>query len=151
MTTLAAIAVLVLSGVTAGVLFCVALSVVPAFLALPPERYVETHKAIGRNFDRVMPPIVIGSALLDAVLAAAGNTPGRWLFAAAAAMLLGVSVVSQLGNVPINRRVKRLAPGRLPADWRDPRRRWHDWHLLRTVFALVALVLNAVAIVLNFR
>ncbi len=143
------IAVLVFSGVTAGVLFCVALSVVPAFLDLPADRYVQMHKAVGRRFDHVMPPMVIASALFDIALAVhAAGAAERSLFAAGGLLLLGVSLVSQFGNVPINRRVKGLPDGALPAGWRDPRRRWRGWHLLRTAFAIAALTLNASAVVL---
>lgn len=146
---LVTLAVLVFSGVTAGVLFCVALSVVPAFLALPPDRYVQTHRLIGRRFDHVMPPMVVASTLCDLVLALnATDATHRLLFGAGALLQLGVSVVSQFGNVPINRRVKSLSPDAIPAGWRDPRRRWRGWHLLRTSFALLALVANAAAIVL---
>src|SRR5205814_8735355 len=44
------IAVLLGSGVTAGVLFAVAVSVVPALRDLAPDRYVEAHQLLGRNW-----------------------------------------------------------------------------------------------------
>ncbi|HKT03963.1 MAG TPA: DUF1772 domain-containing protein [Rugosimonospora sp.] len=135
-----AIAVLVGAGITAGVMMAVALSIVPAFAALAPERYVETHKLVGRYFDRLMPPLVlttIVTAVTGAVLAPASAS--RVLFAAAAVFLGGVSAVSQLGNVPINRRVKALAAGPVPAGWHDPRAAWGRLHLIRTSFAVLAL------------
>jgi hypothetical protein len=100
------------SGLTAGVLFAVALSVVPAFLAMPADRYVQAHKLIGRYFDRVMPPTV-GIAALTGIVLALSTADGvaRSLFLLGAALHLGVSVVSQFGNVPINRRVKALPAG----------------------------------------
>ena len=141
--------VLVTSGTVAGVLFAVALSVVPAFRALPPERYVEVHKLIGRRYDRVMPPLVIGTAALDLVLATgAERTVSRTLLALAAASGIAVVAVSQLGNVPINRQVKRIPAGSVPADWSDPRARWRVLHLIRTAAALLALAANACALLL---
>ncbi|GAA4203682.1 DUF1772 domain-containing protein [Streptosporangium oxazolinicum] len=143
-------AAMVGSGLTAGVLFCVALSVVPALFALPPDRYVQTHKLVGRNYDPTMPLIVLTTAVVDVVLALV--TPGtapRSLFAVAAVLMLGVSVVSHLCNVPINRRVKALDPAAIPRDWMDPRPLWRRWHLLRTVLAVLALTVNAVAVVLT--
>ncbi|MCO1580354.1 DUF1772 domain-containing protein [Crossiella sp. SN42] len=131
------------SGLTAGVLFAVAISVVPMFLALPPADYVAVHRLVGRHFDRVMPPVVLLSALGGLVLA--GRT-GELAHLAAALCLAGVSAVSQLGNVPINRRVKSLAGQQLPVRWVDPRRRWRGWHLLRTGLAVLALLLNAYAV-----
>jgi uncharacterized membrane protein len=143
------VALLFCTGVTAGVLFAVALSVVPAFLALPPDRYVQAHKLIGRYFDRVMPPTVAGATVIGVVLAlSTADTLVRGLFALGAVLLLGVSVVSQFGNVPINRRVKALPAGTVPEDWADPRRRWQVWHGLRTAFALIALLVNGSAVVL---
>jgi len=141
------VVVLVGSGTTAGVLFSVALSVVPAFLGLPAERYVEVHKLIGRRYDRIMPPMVLTCVVLDAVLAARTTGSARPLFVTAAVLGAGVSLVSQLGNVPINRRVKRLPAGPVPADWTDPRARWRALNLIRTTFAVLALVVNACALV----
>jgi uncharacterized membrane protein len=140
-------AVLIGSGLTAGVLFSVAISVVPAFLGVSPQRYVEMHKLIGRRYDRVMPPMVLTWTLLDVVLAVrTGVTSSQWLFVVAAVLGGGVAAVSQLGNVPINRRVKRLPTGPVPHGWVDPRARWRAWNLVRTHLAVLALAANAFAL-----
>jgi uncharacterized membrane protein len=148
MTEVLGIAVLLGSGVTAGVLFAVALSVLPALFAMETGTYVYAHKLLGRNWDPTMPVVVLTSTLLAAWLALiADDGTAQLLFAAAAVLLLGVSAVSHLCNVPINRRVKAVEnPDELPADWQDPRPLWRRWHLLRTLLAVVALVLNAAAV-----
>ncbi|CAL9499945.1 DUF1772 domain-containing protein [Streptomyces sp. enrichment culture] len=134
------------AGVTAGVLFCVAISLVPGFIALPPDEYVDAHRLFGRYFDRVMPPLVVLTTVMVAVLAFTNDSTGRrTALIAAAVCLLGVSVVSQSRNVPINRRVKRLTT--VPDDWDDPRIAWRNWHALRTVFAILGLVLTAAGVV----
>lgn len=144
------VVVLVGSGLTAGVLFSVALSVVPAFAGVAPERYVEMHKLIGRRFDHVMPPMVLTWTLVDVLLAVRADTAdGRLLFASAAVLGAGVAAVSQLGNVPINRRVKRLPAGPVPANWADPRGRWRGYHIARTWLAVLGLVTNACALLLT--
>jgi len=141
--------VLVGNGLTAGVLFSVSLSVVPAFAAVPPERYVELHKLIGRRYDQVMPPLVLTGVLLDVLLAVRADTgSGRLLFALAAVLGAGVAAVSQLGNVPINRRVKRVPAGPVPAGWADPRTRWRAFNLARTCLAVFGLAVNAGALLL---
>ncbi|MBP2327288.1 putative membrane protein [Kibdelosporangium banguiense] len=145
MVTLLGVAVLVGSGVVAGVLFAVALSVLPALFAMPADRYVYTHKLIGRNWDPTMPVIVLSCVAIDVALAVVATSGTVW-FAAAAAALLGVSVVSHFCNVPINRRVKSQDPAGIPAGWRDPRPVWRRWHLLRTGLALFALFANAFAV-----
>jgi uncharacterized membrane protein len=144
-----ATAVVVSSGIVAGVLFAVALSVLPALFAMPTDRYVYAHKLIGRHWDPTMPVIVLCSTLVDLVLAflaPAGRV--RVLFAVAAVLLLGVSIVSHYCNVPINRRVKAVDPETIPPDWRDPRPLWRRWHLLRTALAILAVAVNATALAL---
>lgn len=142
-----AVAAVLGSGVVAGVLFAVALSVLPALAAMSPERYVYTHQMLGRRWDPTMPIIVLGSLVIDLVLGVLAPTPPvRVLFLAAAVLLVGVSVVSHFGNVPINRRVRHLDPERVPVGWHDPRPLWRRWHLVRTVLALLALTVNTVAL-----
>ncbi|MFJ2115098.1 MULTISPECIES: anthrone oxygenase family protein [unclassified Streptomyces] len=139
--------VLLGNGIAAGVLFAVALSVVPAMAVMPADRYVYVHQLLGRNWDPTMPAIVLLSALLDtalAVLADDGTRAGS--LGTAALLLVAVSWVSHFRNVPLNRRVKALDPGRLPADWSDPRPVWRRWHLARTTLAVAALALNALAL-----
>ncbi|MET0425262.1 MAG: DUF1772 domain-containing protein [Actinoplanes sp.] len=137
---------LVGSGLVAGVLFAVALSVLPGLFAMPPGRYVYAQRLIGRNWDPTMPIVVLTSVALDIGLAVATGGSQRRLFALCAVLLVGVSVVSHFCNVPINRRVKSLDPDRMPADWQDPRPVWRRWHLLRTVLAVLALLGNAIAL-----
>ncbi|MEV4438284.1 DUF1772 domain-containing protein [Streptomyces sp. NPDC049577] len=134
------------SGITAGVLFAVALSVLPALFAMPTGTYIYAHKLLGRNWDPVMPVTVLATTLLDAALGALAPGPARALYVAAAAVMLGVSAVSHLCNVPINRRVKAVEdPDRPPPDWTDPRPLWRRWHLLRTALAVAGLLLNGLA------
>jgi len=133
------------SGVTAGVLFAVALSVLPALQAMPAERYVYAHQLIGKHWDPVMPIIVLSSAVANGVLALVAAPLMSYVDALAGVLLLGVSVVSHFCNVPLNRTVKGLDPERIPPDWRDPRPVWRRWHLLRTTLALAALAANAAA------
>lgn len=138
------------SGITAGVLFAVALSVLPALFAMETGTYVYVHQLMGRHWDPVMPVTVLGTTVLDAVLCALGPVSARGEYLAAAVVMLGVSAVSHLCNVPINRRVKAVPdPGRLPADWSDPRPLWRRWHLLRTALAAAGLVLNGLAATLR--
>ncbi|ONI77890.1 hypothetical protein ALI144C_31270 [Actinosynnema sp. ALI-1.44] len=147
-TGLLGVVALVGSGVVTGVLFAVMLSVLPALMVMPVDRYVYTHQLIGRHWDPAMPIIVLGSTLADLVLVVL--SPGsRWLFAAGAMLLIGVSVISHFRNVPINRRIKCLDPDDIPEGWSDPRRLWRRWHALRTVLAMLALVVNAAAFTLR--
>ncbi|HEX6872574.1 MAG TPA: DUF1772 domain-containing protein [Micromonosporaceae bacterium] len=143
------VAVLLGSGLTAGVLFAVALSMVPALMAMPPGRYIYAHRLLGRNWDPTMPVVVLSSTLLDVALAVlAPGGAARALFIVAAVCLVAVSGVSHLANVPINKRTRAVDPDNVPADWVDPRPVWRSWHLLRTALALIALLLNSLAVAL---
>ncbi|CAM5418063.1 DUF1772 domain-containing protein [Streptomyces hirsutus] len=147
MTEVLGVAALIGSGLTAGVLFAVALSVLPALFAMETGTYVYAHRLLGRNWDPTMPVIVLSSTLADGVLAVAVTGTARPLFAAGAVLLLGVSGVSHLCNVPINRRVKAITdPAALPPDWEDPRPLWRRYHYLRTALAVLALTVNAAAL-----
>ncbi|MEU7024542.1 DUF1772 domain-containing protein [Streptomyces sp. NPDC046203] len=141
--------VLLGTGLVAGVLFAVAVSVMPALIAMPPERYVSTHKLLGRHYDRIMPFVVTGSTLIDVAFAIRATGAERLLFAVAALCMAGVAVVSQTRNVPINNRVKRTEPGDLGPGWQDPRIQWRDWHLVRTCCAMAGCALSATAVVLS--
>jgi uncharacterized membrane protein len=142
-----AVAAVLGSGLVAGVLFAVALSVLPALFAMPPDRYIYAHQLLGRNWDPTMPVIVLSSLTMDTILATLVSAgPARVLFIIAGVVLLGVSVVSHYCNVPINRRVKGLDPNQVPAQWQDPRALWRRWHLLRTALAVVAFAVNAAAL-----
>lgn len=145
------VATLLGSGLVAGVLFAVALSTLPALIAMPPSRYIYAHKLLGRNWDPTMPVIVLSSTAADIVLAVAVPEPAaaRALFAVAAVLLVAVSVVSHFANVPINKQMRTVDPDRMPPDWRDPRPLWRRWHLLRTACAIGALAVNASAVAVS--
>ncbi|MFA1548297.1 DUF1772 domain-containing protein [Actinomadura chokoriensis] len=138
------------SGITAGVLFAVAVSVVPTLRAVSPPLYVRIHQLLGRNWDPTMPVIVLTSAVTSLVLGLiADSGAARVLFLTGAVLLVAVSGVSHLLNVPLNRQVKGLDPDApLPEDWRDPRAEWRRWHLLRTALAIAAVLVNATAAVI---
>ncbi|MDG4820765.1 DUF1772 domain-containing protein [Asanoa sp. WMMD1127] len=141
-----AVVALLGSGVVTGVLFAVALSMVPALMAMTPDRYIHAHKLLGRNWDPTMPIIVIGATLADLAWAvSAGTAATRATALTAAVLLVGVSVVSHLANVPINKRMRAVDADAIPADWSDPRPVWRSWHLLRTSLAAAAFAANCLA------
>ncbi len=126
------------SGVVAGVLIAVALSIVPALRAMPVESYISAHKLLGRHWDPTMPVLVLTCVAVEITLACL--TPGPALpFVIAAILLAGVSLVSHFCNVPINKQVSAVDPARIPDSWADPRPVWRAWHMFRTVLAILAV------------
>ncbi len=134
-------------GTAAGVMFAVAVSVVPALRDLPVDRYIQAHQLLGRNWDPTMPIIVLGTCVAEAVLAAlARSAAGTALFALSSVLLLASSLVSHLLNVPLNRMVKKMRSDvPPPPGWRDPRPEWRKWHLLRTALIITAFAATACA------
>jgi uncharacterized membrane protein len=139
---------LVCCGTVAGVFFAVSVSVVPALAALPPARYLEVHQLLGSGYHPVMPIMATTSVFADATLGLATGGLQRAAYLGALVLLVGVQGVSHLRNEPLNRRVRDMPPGSVPAGWEDPRRPWRSWHLVRTVLAMAALMLNGMASVL---
>ncbi|MFC4910177.1 anthrone oxygenase family protein [Actinomadura gamaensis] len=132
---------LVGAGTATGILVIGAVALVPCFRALPADRYVEVHQLLDRRIDPLMPILVALSAVLALVLTfAADSTSRSVLFAAGAALLVGVAAVSLSTAVPLLRRhVRQVDASNLPADWYDLRRPWQHWHLVRTLLAVGAL------------
>lgn len=145
MVAILSVVATVASGVVAGVLFAVALSVLPGLWAMPADRYVYAHQLIGRHWDPTMPLLVLTSAGVEVALSLLVPSPAAVLYGVGAGLLVCVSIVSHFCNVPINRRVKTLDPEHIPADWRDPRPLWRRWHLLRTCLAVAAALVSAAA------
>lgn len=145
-TNVLSAAVLLEIGIAAGVLFGVALAIVPGFATLSPSTYVRIHQLFDPHYEPTMPALVISAAGLNVVLAfLVEGTGDRVLHAAAAVLLFGVVAISQFAAIPLLRMVRGVDPDDLPADWCDPRRAWRAWHRLRTVFAVLALVAVAAA------
>jgi uncharacterized membrane protein len=133
------------NGIVAGVMLSTAVGVVPMTLVLPYPQYVQTIRFLWPRYDPFMPIANTVTFVLDIVLVLV--TPARALFAAAAVLLAAVMIISVTKNVPINRYVTSLDPDSCPADWdqQDPRVRWRNWNLLRTLLALLALTTNLAA------
>jgi len=150
MVELLATVALMGSGLVAGVFFAIAVSVMPTLMTLPSGVYMPIHRSLGKGYHPVMPLIVVVLLVAELGLTVlVPATPSRLLFGAAAVATVGVQLISQLGNVPINKRVQAADEDALPADWQDPRRPWRDWHYLRTACAFVALGATAVAVALQ--
>ncbi|MEW9547194.1 anthrone oxygenase family protein [Nonomuraea sp. NPDC050783] len=136
------------SGLAAGILLSTTLGIIPLMETFPADRYVYSHRYLWGRYDPFMPICFGLTVVADAVLAVV--TPGgaaRPLFAAAAVVLCCVMGISITKQVPINRWVKSMDPEALPADFDrlDPRPRWRNWNLLRTVLSCAGFALNIVA------
>ncbi|MDN3353345.1 anthrone oxygenase family protein [Actinomadura sp. DC4] len=124
------------TGALAGVLMAVEMAMVPMLRALGGERWIEVHRLLDPGFDPLMPrvnKIVLAVGLV--LIVVVPSTPARVSFGLAAAGIIGVALVSELRNVPMNRRIDGWAAAGLPDDWARLRARWARANRLRTLFA----------------
>jgi uncharacterized membrane protein len=125
-------------GVLAGVLFCVAMAVVPVLGTFPPDRYIQAHVLLDRRFDPLMPRLNKAALAMCAVLVVFSHGyPDKLAFLFAGLCVVGVAVVSELFNVRMNREVGTWDPSRPPAGWHLLRARWAAANRARTVLAIV--------------
>jgi uncharacterized membrane protein len=140
---------LLCSGFAAGGLMISSLGGAPLLLALPTDRYVPVHQFLVTRFDPFMPISMLAALIFDLTLLVIGPAGAfRALAGLAALLLICAMAVSLTKNVPINRWISTLDPDRLPDDFaeRDPRVRWRNWNVVRTVFGVCALVVNVTAV-----
>jgi hypothetical protein len=146
--TLSAVFVL-LTGGLAGVLAGVELAVVPMLAALPGDRFIEVHRLLDRRFDPTMPrtaqlALITGLTL---VIITPG-TAGRVAFGLALSAVVAVALISELGNVRMNRRIDSWPPGDPPDGWTVLRAGWARANRVRTAAAaagFLAAVIGAVS------
>ena len=135
------------NGIAAGVMLSTVIGVAPMTLALSYTRYVQTIRFLWRRYDPLMPALNGATVVCDVLLAFVAPTGS--LFGIAAVLLAAVMVVSVTKNHPINKYVTSLDPDACPGDWaeRDPRVRWRNWNLVRTLLVLLAFAANVAAAV----
>jgi uncharacterized membrane protein len=142
------VAAILLSGLIAGVFFDVAIALVPAFFRMPRGRFVYVNNLLVKGYHPTMPILCSSAVLVNLSLVLLAPAPYRYLFLGATLLIVGTMFVSEFGNMRINRRLLTTDPDRIPVGWPDPRRRWRDFHLVRTLLAVVAVGLNGAAVAL---
>jgi hypothetical protein len=100
-----------------------------------------------RRMDRLQPALLLVCLVSTVGFAISASGTARTLAALAASCFLAVLVGSVAGLVPIQRRLVDPASDLTTADVERLRTRWLRGHLIRTLLALVAFVLLAVAAV----
>jgi uncharacterized membrane protein len=141
-----AFAVLMGSGLLAGEILAVAVAVVPSEGKLPPLAYAQWHTTFSRHMDRFTPYLAMSTVVLGAALCFT-SPPGpiRALFVVGTFAIVVVGVISQTGNVPLNRRLSLAGPDTPTAEIEKVRKRWRELHFGRTVAAILSLAAFAAA------
>lgn len=147
MLTVLAPLLLLLNGLAAGVMLGTQLGGFPYMAALPVDRYVHAHAFLGQRYDPAMPICLLGTVVLDVVLAvAAPNATAQVLFGLAALLTAITPVIAIVKNAPVNRWMRTLDPDNLPADFVDPRPEWGAWNSRRSWITIAALAVNCTAL-----
>jgi uncharacterized membrane protein len=142
---------LVLTGLVAGTLTAGVVAVKPALHSLSPTSYITVKQAFDRSYPRLMKPLQLTAlaACLALTAAAAADGAGRCAtWSGSATLLVAVNIlVTVRGDVPINILMASWRPEAMPIDWQRHRTRWDIFNNVRTLAAVVALVLLSLAVV----
>ncbi|MFQ6398239.1 anthrone oxygenase family protein [Nocardia sp. KC 131] len=133
-------------GLLAGAFGYGAVNVLYAFREVPLDVRFTFHVALMRVNGPVM-QILMGLTILSTLMLAVRSTSrSRWLAAGASGLAVTSFLVTRLGNVPINQKIKVWAVSGPPSDYTEILRRWELLHFTRTGCALVAFVLAVVVV-----
>ncbi|MGH3645672.1 MAG: anthrone oxygenase family protein [Micromonosporaceae bacterium] len=142
------VVILLTNGLIAGVFFDVAIALVPAFFKMPRSRFVYVNNLLVDGYHPTMPILCTTAVLSNLALVFLAPAPYRYLFLSGTLLIIGTMVISEFGNMRINRRLLTVDPDNLPIGFQDPRREWRGFHLMRTSLALAAITINGTAVAL---
>ncbi|MFE1551692.1 anthrone oxygenase family protein [Streptomyces sp. NPDC058718] len=132
---------LLATGLLTGAFGYGAANLVPTFNAVPLDMRLSFHAELMKMNGITVQAAMAVSALSALALALATHGRARLMAGAAALLTLASFLITRLGNVPINGRIKEWAVSTAPADHAEILRRWEMFNNLRTLTALAAFVL----------
>jgi uncharacterized membrane protein len=137
---------LVLMGLLVGSMFGILIGYNPA--SLSASAYVEQHQNAVRSLNTLFPVMGAICIALAAVLAArsGANRRARYFLLAAVLLMLVAALVTRFGNQPINAMVMTWTSQVQPANWEQLRDQWWQWHVVRTIAAILAFTSVAAAV-----
>ncbi|MCC3328782.1 DUF1772 domain-containing protein [Nocardia abscessus] len=132
---------LVFGGLLAGAFGYGAVNVLYAFRKVPLDVRFTFHTALMSVNGLVMQSLMGLTILSTAVLAIRSTGRPRLLAGGAGILAVAAFLITRLGNVPINQKIKVWAVSGPPADYAEILSRWEAFHFARTACALVAFLL----------
>ncbi|NKY25627.1 DUF1772 domain-containing protein [Nocardia gamkensis] len=132
---------LIPAGLLAGAFGYGAINVLYAFRRVPLDVRFTFHTAL-MSVNGVVMQSLMGLTILSTLVLAARSTGRARLLAGTASVLAAAAfLLTRLGNVPINQKIKVWAVTGPPADYAEILGRWEAFHFARTACALVAFLL----------
>jgi uncharacterized membrane protein len=137
---------LVLMGLLVGSMFGISMGYNPA--GLSASAYVEQHQNAVRSLNTLFPVMGAICIALTAILAArsGANRRVRYILLAAVLLMLAAALVTRFGNQPINAIVMTWSAQAQPANWEQLRDQWWQWHIVRTIAAILAFFSVVIAV-----
>lgn len=137
------------AGIMAGVYFTFSTFAMRAFAELGDEAGARAMQSINVVIQRsAFLPLFFASTLACAALVALGlmglaGPQGIWVIAGGAVYVIGMFVVTVIGNVPLNKRLDAVDPASEEgsAMWREYLARWTPLNHVRTLACTVAMAL----------
>jgi uncharacterized membrane protein len=129
------------TGLLAGAFAYALVSVVPTFDAVPLDVHLQYRTALMYMNGIFMQALMAVSLLTSFWLAITLRTPARWYAAGAGLLALTSLLVTRLGNVPINGKIKTWSATSLPPDHAELLQRWEIYHNVRTATAVAAFAM----------
>ncbi|MEU9158872.1 DUF1772 domain-containing protein [Streptomyces sp. NPDC048424] len=141
---------LLATGLLAGAFGYGAANLVPTFNAVPLDMRLSFHAELMKMNGITMQAAMAVSTLSSLALAALTRGRARLIAGTAGLLTLASFLITRLGNVPINGRIKQWALTSAPADHAEILRRWELFNNLRTLTAVTAFAL-LIALTLSGR
>ncbi|MFI6323348.1 anthrone oxygenase family protein [Nonomuraea sp. NPDC050556] len=132
---------LLATGLLAGAFGYGAANLVPTFNAVPLEMRLSFHSELMRMNGITMQTAMAVSTLSSLALAVLARGRTRLVAGTAGLLTLASFLITRLGNVPINGRIKEWALTSAPADHAEILGRWELFNILRTLTAIIAFAL----------
>ncbi|MFJ8827615.1 anthrone oxygenase family protein [Streptomyces sp. NPDC102467] len=129
------------TGALAGAFGYGAANLVPTFNAVPLEMRLSFHAQLMQMNGITMQGAMGISALSALTLAVVTHGTARRLAGGAGILVVASFLITRLGNVPINGRIKQWAATSAPADHADILARWEAFNYARTGTAFAAFAL----------
>lgn len=139
---------LLATGLLAGAFGYGAANLVPTFNAVPLDMRLSFHAELMKMNGITVQAAMAVSTLSSLTLAALTRGRARLIAGTAGLLTLASFLITRLGNVPINGRIKEWALTSAPVDHAEILQRWELFNNLRTLTAVTAF---ALLIILSLR
>lgn len=148
-------AAILLTGLSAGLFYAWAVSVIPGTRKVPDITYLETMQSINRGIQNpAFFLIFFGSLILLVASTVQQYQTGLtfwFLVAATLTYLLGTFSITAFGNVPLNNsldviRLVNLNPDQITNLRLHYEAKWNRLHIIRTVFSVLSFLFSLVAV-----